>query len=85
MNMTELKTMFPRVDPRSSQPSGRLNRAATGVIPMDYFVAHEAEIRAAAVEYFDCPIRVMFRGPRPYKDATMTRRADAKGVLLYMR
>jgi hypothetical protein len=74
--MEELKALFPKT---------RRNASPTGVIPMYFFVANEAKIRAAAKEYFDCPIRVMFRGPRPFKDATMTRRADATGVLLYSR
>jgi hypothetical protein len=76
VKMQALKALFPKT---------RRNAAATSVIPMYFFVANEAKIRAAAKEYFDRPIRVVFRGPRPYKDATMTRRADATGVLLYMR
>jgi hypothetical protein len=74
--MDKLKALFPKT---------RRIAAATGDIPMAYFVAHEAEIRATAKAYFGRPIRVIFRGPRPYKDATMTRRADATGVLLYSR
>jgi hypothetical protein len=77
MKMADLITMFPRVSPRAT--------ARTGVIPMDYFVTHEAEIRAAAAEEFGRPYRVIFRGPRPYRDATMTRRADATGAVLYLR
>jgi hypothetical protein len=74
--MEELKALFPKT---------RRIAAATGDIPMYFFVENEAKIRAAAKEYFPNGYRTIFRGPRPYKDATMTRRADATSVLLYSR
>jgi hypothetical protein len=77
MDMQTLKTLFPRNNAK--------HHAATGLIPMPYFVANEAAIRAAAAEYFTHGYRAMFRGPRAYKSASMTHRADATGILLYSR
>jgi hypothetical protein len=75
--MQALKALFPRNCAKHS--------AATGLIPMSYFVANEAAIRKAAKEYFPHGYRAMFRGPRWGKNATMTWREDAVGVLLYSR
>ena len=70
---------------KALSPKTRRNSAATGVIPMSYFVANEAAIRAAAKDYFPSGYRAIFRGPRSSVESTMTRRADAEGVLLYAR
>ena len=74
--MQTLKALFPKT---------RRNAAATGVIPMSYFVANEAAIRAAAKDYFPSGYRVIFRGPRDSEQSTMTLRKDAKGAMLYAR
>jgi hypothetical protein len=76
MQMSTLTALFPR---------SNKTRATTGLIPMSYFVANEVAIRAAAKEYFAHGYRAMFRGPRASASASMTRREDATGVLLYSR
>jgi hypothetical protein len=72
--MQALKALFPRNCANHS--------AITGLIPMSYFVANEAAIRKAAKEYSK-HYRVIYRGPRASKNASMTRRGDATGALLY--
>lgn len=61
-------------------PKTAKNCALTGVIPMAFFEAHEAEIRKLK-------LRIFYRGPRPLNryghKSNTTRRADATAVVLY--
>lgn len=88
MNFQDLVTMFPR--------KGK-NAAATGNIPIDYFDAHEAEIRAAMrLEAAKRGYKswAAYRGARVSNGlgkrklqgiASHTRRCDAVAVKMYFQ
>jgi len=58
--------------------------ALVGYIPMDYFTAHEAEIRKAMRDAEFGPLRIRWRGPRPGRKMD-ARRATAKAAVIYLR
>lgn len=71
ITLNTLKTGFER--------KGK-NSAVSGLIPMDWFVANEVEIRKILREN---KMRVWFRGPRPFRFATATLREHATHALVY--
>ena len=58
----------------------RTGTAVTGWIPMHVFDVVEKDLRP---EMRSNSMRVIYRGPRRYEDATHTRRADAKFAVIY--
>lgn len=67
MTLDDLKIEFPSTS----------LAALTGYIPVEYFLAHEREIREAIK-----PNRVVYRGPRTGRGQS-TKRADARFVVIY--
>lgn len=56
------------------------NCAVSGLIPIDVFLSIEKELRP---EMRKEKLRAIYRGPRRYAGQSMTRKGDAKNVLLY--
>ena len=69
MTLQELQTLFP--------PS-KFSRG-TGRIPIDFVNSHLAEIKQIVKEN---KLRRFYRGPRPFRGATDTRKADAVAMIL---
>lgn len=69
MTLQDLQSLFPN--------TGR-NGAVTGLIPRDFFLAHEAEISAICRQH---KLRRIYRGPRHNRYNTL--KAQATAVLLY--
>lgn len=82
MTLTQLADKFP-LTPLRHNPSGCVAQRLTGRIPMEYFVQHEEEIRAARKAHGKT--RVVFRGPRPSQYAQDTLRKDAVSAVIYSR
>ena len=71
-----LRNVFPREE-------GQQNSAVTGLIPIEVFNTMERSLRPFMRR---AGVRAMYRGPRGhYYDQSMTHRADATGVLLYLK
>ena len=77
MNLQDLVTQFPR---------NKKNASHVGRIPMSFFNDNEVAIRAVMRQH---KLKAMYRGSRVSNNmtginkASMTRRCDAKAVLLY--
>lgn len=68
MTLKELQTLFP--------PSFGY---ATGRMPIEFVNANLGDIKRIVKEH---KLRRFYRGPRPYRHATDTRKADAVAMLL---
>jgi len=73
MELEELKSQFPK--------TGRTS-AVTGLIPMSFVNAHLSEIKELVSKE---NLRRFYRGPRAFRGATTTRRADAHSMVLCRR
>lgn len=73
MTLYELQTLFPKT---------RQNEAVTGYIPMAWVNQHMDELAELIKNE---GLRRFYRGPRPDRYATDTRRDSAEFMVLYFR